>query len=72
MTRASCLKSYDLGKYEGPLWLGLGKFGLRNVSADKARHAEPAIRLPMRYLLLAAGSPTACVQGFLEFLPGVL
>ena len=26
----------------------------------------------MRYLLLAAGSPATSVQGFLQFLPGVL
>jgi hypothetical protein len=39
MTRTSRLKSYDLGKYEGPFWLGLGKFGL-GMSAEKARHAE--------------------------------
>jgi hypothetical protein len=43
MTRASRLKSDDLGKYEGSVWLGLGKLGPGNVGADKARHTEPAI-----------------------------
>jgi hypothetical protein len=46
MTRASRLKSDDLGKYEGSVWLGLGKFGPRNVGADKARHTEPTIQAP--------------------------